>query len=156
MPFYDLTCPKCGMDSEHLMRMLDAILLVKCPGCGEKMTRREHKKYAGMQIQIQGDTVAGGCTYDYFDESLDCHIKSKQHREDEMKRQGVQEYAPDPEMKAHRVEQKYIRQNSRPGDAQAARAINKEKKAATTKRREAAVDRAFDKVPIPTLTGFGE
>ena len=151
MPLYDLTCPTCGSDSEHFMGMFDAILLVKCPVCGEKMTRREHKKYAGMKVQIQGDTVAGGCNYDYFDESLDCHIKNKQHRKDEMRKQGVQEYVPDPVMQKHRKEQAYVKRNSKPGDAQAARAIAKEKKAATRKRQEAAVDRAFDKVPMPAL-----
>ena len=151
MPLYDLTCPKCGSDSEHFMGMGDGHALMKCPVCGGKMTRLEHKKYAGMKLQIQGDTVAGGCTYDYYDDGLDCQITSKQHRADEMKRQGLREYTPDPVMKAHRDEQRYIKENSRPGDAQAARAINKEKKAAETKRREAAVDRAFDSVPMPDL-----
>ena len=151
MPLYDLTCPKCEMDSEHLMGMDDGHAQIKCPGCGEKMTRLEHKKYAGMKIQIQGDTVAGGCNYDYYDENLDCQITSKQHRLDEMKKQGLKEYTPDPMMKAHRDEQRYIRKNSKPGDAQAARAINREKKAAKTKRQEAAIDRVFDDAPMPDL-----
>lgn len=151
MPLYDLTCPKCQMDSEHLMGMDDGHVQIKCPGCGEKMTRLEHKKYAGMKIQIQGDTVAGGCPYDYYDDNLGCHIKNKQHRQDEMKRQGLKEYTPDPVMYAHRREQAYIKRNSKAGDAQAARAIAKEKKAAKTKRQEAAIDRAFDSVPIPAL-----
>ncbi len=131
--------------------MGDGHALMKCPACGEKMTRLEHKKYAGMKIQIQGDTVAGGCTYDYYDDNLGCQINSKQHRLDEMKKQGLTEYTPDPVMKAHRDEQAYIKKNSKAGDAQAARAINKEKKAAKTKRQEAAVDRAFDNAPMPEL-----
>jgi len=151
MPLYDLICPKCDTTSEHLLGMDDQWLHVKCPSCGEKMTRGSNKKYAGMKIMIQGDTVAGGCTYDYFDENLDCQIRSKRHRAEEMKRQGVQEYTPDPVMRGHRLEQKYIRENSKPGDIEAAKAIHKEKKAAQTKRQQAAVDRAFDKVPMPTL-----
>ena len=151
MPFYDLMCPNCAQTSEHSMGMDDNTVLMKCPHCGVGMTRQAHKHYAGMKIQIQGDTVAGGCTYDYYDDGLDCQITSKQHRQDEMKRQGVQDYAPDPVMQKHRSEQSYIRKNSKPEDAQAARAIRKEKKAAQTKRQQAAVDRAFDKVPMPTL-----
>ena len=156
MPLYDLTCPTCEMDSEHLMGMNDNLVLIKCPGCGEKMTRQKHKKYAGMKIQIQGDTVAGGCTYDYYDENLECHITSKQHRQREMDRQGLQEYTPDPVQKAHRDEQAYVKRNSSPGDADAAKAIRREKKAAIKKRQRAAVDRAFDKVPMPSLPGLGE
>jgi len=156
MPFHDLKCPECEAVSEHLMGKDDKWLLVKCPSCGRKLTRGDNKHYAGMRIQIQGDTVAGGCNYNYYDEHLDCHIKSKQHRADEMKRQGVREYTPDPVMKAHRDEQRYIKNHSKPGDAQAARAINKEKKAAQTKRQQAAVDRAFDNAPLPSLNGLGD
>jgi putative FmdB family regulatory protein len=151
MPLYDLICPKCDQESEHLLGMDDQWLHVKCPSCGEKMTRGSNKKYHGMRVLIQGDTVAGGCNYDYFDENLGCHIKNKQHRAEVMKQQGVREYSPDPVMQKHRDERKHIRKNSKPGDIDAAKAIHKEKKAAQTKRQQAAVDRAFDNAPLPTL-----
>ena len=156
MPFYDLQCPDCTMTSEHFMGMDDKWVLVKCPHCGHGMTRGDHKKYAGMVVQIQGDTVAGGCNYNYYDENLECQITSKQHRQDVMEKQGVRDYSPDPVMKKHRDEQKYIRENSKPGDVDAAKAIGREKKAAITKRRLAAVDRAFDKTPMPPLNGLGD
>jgi len=153
---HDLQCPKCEMVSEHLLGKDDRWVEVKCPGCGVKMTRGDNKKYAGMIIHIQGDTVAGGCNYNYYDENLGCQIGSKQHRADEMKKQGVREYAPDPVIKAHRDEQRYIKKNSNPGDAQAAKAIQVEKKAAQYKRVKASADRAFDSVPLPSLNGLGE
>ena len=59
-------------------------------------------------------------------------------------------------MKAHRDEQRYIKENSNAGDADAAKAIQKEKRAAQTKRRKAAVDRAFDNAPLPSLNGLGD
>lgn len=152
MPFYDLECPDCEVTSEHFMTTDDKWLLVKCPECGHGLTRGHNKKYAGMKLQIQGDTVSGGCNYsNYYDDGLDCFITSKQHREEEMKKQGVQEYVPNPEYKKHRDEQKYIKNNSKPGDASAAKAIQKEKNAAITKRRKAAVDKAFDSAPLPVL-----
>lgn len=151
MPLYDLTCPECALDSEHLMGMDDNSALMKCPHCGARMTRQEHKKYHGMRVQIQGDNVPRGCSYDYWDDGLDCHIKNRQHREDEMKRQGLEPYSPDPEMKAHRAEQRYIKKNSKPGDASAAKAVLAEKRAAQTKRREKAVSRVFDEAPLPVL-----
>ena len=152
MPLYSLQCPECREIAEHFMGMDDNSLLVKCPSCGHGLTRELNRHYMSDIPQIQGDTVAGGCNYSgYWDDGLDCYVKSKKHRANEMKKQGLSEYSPDPVMKAHRDEQRYIRNNSKPGDAQAVRAINKEKKAAQTKRREAAVDRAFDSVPMPAL-----
>lgn len=156
MALHDLSCPECGAVSEHLLGKDDRWVEVKCPECGTAMTRGNHKKYDGMRIHITGETVSGGCSYNYYDDGLDCQITSKQHRADEMKRQGVTEYAPDPVMKRHREEQSYIKRNSRPGDAQAVRAINKEKRAASKKRQRAAVDRAFDNAPLPSLNGLGD
>ena len=152
MPLYSLQCPDCLLVSEHFMGMDDNDAMVKCPGCEHGMTRERHRHYMSDIPQIQGDTVAGGCNYsNYYDEGLDCYITSKRHRADEMKRQGVVEYAPDPDMKKHRDEQRYIRQNSVRGDADAAKAIRKEVKAAKDKRIKKSVDRAFDKAPLPTL-----
>jgi len=151
MPLYDLECPECQTVSEHFMTTDDKWLLVRCPECCHGLQRGHHKKYADMRLQIQGDTVSGGCNYNYYDEHLDCQITSKQHRADEMRKQGVRDYSPDPEMQRHRDEQKYIKNNSKPGDANAVKAIQKEKTAATRKRQEAAIDRAFDKAPLPAL-----
>jgi putative FmdB family regulatory protein len=151
MPLYDLKCPDCQMVSEHIMGVQDQWLIVKCPHCGHGLRRGDHKHYEGMRIQIQGDTVAGGCNYNYYDEELGCQIKNKQHRADEMKKQGLQDYSPNPEYKKFRDEQRYIKKHSKPGDADAAAALKQQQKAAVTKRREDAVDRAFDNAPMPAL-----
>ncbi len=152
MPFYDLKCPDCGTVSEHIMGLEDQWVLVKCPECAHGMTRGDHKDYGGMRVQIQGDTVSGGCDYSgYYDDGLDTYITSKGQRDDEMKKQGLRPYSPDPEMKKHRTEQTYIRKHSNPGDAEAAKAIRTEVRAASVKRRTKQIDNVFDNAVIPTL-----
>jgi len=141
---YELECD-CGAHSDHIMMMDEMEKWVKCPECGADICRRHHRVYTPPMIQ--GDTVSGGCNYDYYDPNLECHIRSKKHREDEMKRQGLREYSPDPVMKKHRDEVRHIRNNTEPGDAAAAAAIRKEHKAADTKRKQAAIDRVFSRVP---------
>ena len=152
MPLYTLQCPDCLEISEHFMGLDDNSLIVKCPECGHGLTRQFHRHYMSDLPRIQGDTVSGGCNYSgYYDEGLDCWIKSKAHRQAEMAKQGVVEYSPDPKYKKFRDEQSYIRKHAKPDDAQAVRAINEQKKAAATTRRKEAVDKAFDNAPLPKL-----
>lgn len=149
MPLYDLECPDCLTVSEHIMGVDDQWVLVKCPECGHGMTRGHHKHYQGMRLMIQGDTLS--CNYNYYDENLECHIKSKQHRKDEMAKQGLEEYSPDPEMRKFRDEQAYVLKHTERGDRQAAKEIHKKTKAATQRRRERAIDEIFDKAPLPEV-----
>lgn len=106
---------------------------IKCPMCGEDMTRR-HDRIYDVPI-IQGDTVAGGYERYGYDIGLGEVVKNKQHRKDLMEQKGLYEYAPDPEMKKHRDEARHIRKHSRQNDPEAVAAINKEYKTAIDKRR---------------------
>jgi len=139
---YEMECD-CGHRDEYMMAMDEVEKWVKCTSCGAEICRRHHRVFHGMRLNIQGDTVSGGCNYDYYDEHLETHIKSKQHRKDEMKRQGVEEYSPDPEMKKLRQESQYIRKHSRDGDVDAVNAVKAKDNEAVSKRRKAIVDKTF-------------
>jgi len=148
MPIYELECSFCGLHSDHIFGMDEMDKKAECPHCGENLCRREHRFYTPPIIQ--GDTVAGGCSYNYFDEGMNEYVTSKQHRKDLMEQKGLVEYAPDPEMKKHRDESRYIRKNMKEGDGQALAAIDKEHRAAQEKRRtkqvEASINKALDTV----------
>lgn len=139
--FYDLECPKCDTVSEHMMEMSETEKWVKCPECGGEICRRFHRLYDVPQIQ--GDTVSGGCSYSYYDETLG-QIKNKQHRKDLMKQKGLTEYNPDPTMKKHRDEARKIREHSRPSDPDAVAAIKKEYKTADSTRRDRLIKKSLD------------
>jgi len=151
MPLYSLMCPDCGIVNEHFMGVDDTLLVVECPECGHGLTRKSHRHYMSDIPQIQGDTVAGGCNYNYYDENLECQITSKQHRKNEMAKQGLRDYSPDPEMRKFRDEQVYVLKHTERGDRQAAKEIHKKTKAATQRRRERAIDEIFDKAPLPEV-----
>lgn len=144
MPIYTLECSYCCLRSEHMLGMNDSLDdLIKCPMCGEDMTRRNDRIYDVPQIQ--GDTVAGGYERYGYDIGLGEVVKNKQHREDLMKEKGLYEYAPDPEMKKHRDEAHHIRKHSKPSDPEARAAINKEYKTALDKRRDRNVRASLEK-----------
>jgi len=126
-----------------MMGMDDVYKIVQCEACGGDMSRRQNRLFDVPQIA--GDTVAGGCNFSYFDENLDTQITSRQHRKDVMKQKGLTEYNPDPEMKAHRTEARYIRERSQPNDPVAKAAIQNEYKTATDKRRNKLVRKSLDK-----------
>ena len=149
MPIYTLICGNCRQTSEHIMHHDEHRLEVKCPCCGVALTRMQHRAWMidGPSMQMQGDTVPGGCSYDYWDENLGVRVKSKQHRQDEMTKQGLRDYSPDPEMKAARDEAHYIRQHSGPGDVGVGEAASSVIKEASRKRRQKKIDEVFAKAP---------
>ena len=151
MPLYSLQCPDCLEVAEHFMGMDDNSLLVKCPECGRGLTRELNRHYMSDLPSIQGDTVAGGYSWNYYDENLGCHIKSKRHRDEEMKRRDLSEWVPDPIYKKYSEESSYIKRNSAPGDADAAVALRESKQTAGTERRHAAIDEHFKTVDLPEL-----
>lgn len=149
MPIYTMLCPLCDEVSEHIMGMDDNTVHVKCPGCGEPLTRMHNRLWGADLPQIQGDTCSGNHgLWDYYDPILKKHITSKQQRSDEMKRQGLVEWQPDPIEAKYTNEREYIKKQSRPGDQEAARARKKLSEAAQKERQKAAVDRAFDRAKI--------
>ena len=142
MAFYDLECG-CGAISEHMMGMNETDVMVSCPACGSKICRRDNMVF--YPPQIQGETVAGGMSWNYYDENLGEQVKSKQHRKDLMEKKGLVEYSPDPAMKKHRDEARYIKSISKPGDASARAAIRKEYKTANDTRREGLVRKSLER-----------
>lgn len=147
---YDLECRECETVSEHEIPM-DQDMEVACPNCQATMTRHGNLVFSVpyvIGVQCPGSKVPN---YNgYYDHGLDTWITSKQHRSEEMKRQGVVEYAPDPYYAKQREDMRYIRRNSNPGDPEAAKTIRKIAKAADTKRRtdtvNASMKKAFDAV----------
>jgi len=115
---------------------------VECPQCGEAMTRRHDRIYDVPAIQ--GDTVAGGCSYVGYDEGLGEYVMSKRHRKQLMEEKGLTEYNPDPTMKKHRDEARYIRNHARRGDTGAVAAIQKEYKTALDTRRNRLIRKSLD------------
>jgi hypothetical protein len=149
MAFYDLEC-SCGEISEHMMGMTDPLeSKVSCPCCGAKLCRKHNIVYPVPQIQ--GDTVAGGVNYsNYYDDGLGEYVTSKSHRKDLMEKKGLVEYSPDPTMKKHRDEARYIREGSKPNDLDALTAIRKEYNTANSTRRgrlvKASMEKSFKKM----------
>lgn len=145
MPIYTLECDYCCLRSEHFLGMNDSLDdRVECPMCGGEMCRRDNRIYDVPLIQ--GDTVAGNWTGGgYFDEGLNEYVEGRSHRKDIMERKGLTEYNPDPTMKRHRDEARYIRERSKPNDPEARAAIRKEYKTASDKRRNRLVRESLDK-----------
>lgn len=147
---YTLQCRACESVEDYNMGMYDTDLEVICEGCGLSMTRRVNRVWE-PNYQIQGDTVPRGCSYDYWDGNLGVRVKSKRHRADEMKRQGLRDYSPDPELKKYRDEARYVREHAPNGDLGAYRAANSLYKEATTVRQRRNIDRVFDSAPMPDI-----
>jgi len=146
---YTLECPDCMDLTEFAMGMDDGHIVVDCPSCGRGMTRRDNRNYQSDPVEIVGETCSGNrrVSYEYMDPTLG-YVKSKQDRAEKMKRKGLVDYTPDPNMYKHRAEARRIRSQANPaGDIEAAKAIRTELKAADLKRRVAGVKRAFDKAP---------
>jgi hypothetical protein len=118
--------------------------LAKCPQCGGEMTRGGNRVF--NVPMIRGDTCSGCQDFsNYYDESLGEYVTGRAHREELMKKKGLCEYAPDPEMKKHRDEARYIRKNAKPDDAVAAAAAKKEYNTAADKRRNKLVNESLNK-----------
>jgi putative FmdB family regulatory protein len=58
MPFYEYSCPKCGMKFDLLRAMADRDKPTLCPGCGAAGARRELPL---VQARSRSEGVGGGC-----------------------------------------------------------------------------------------------
>lgn len=145
MAIYELECTYCGLRSDHIMGMNDPLGdMVDCPHCSAQVCRKNNIVYA-VPI-IHGDTVAGAHNFSgYFDEGMGEFVRSSSHRKDLMEKKGLEEYSPDPEMKKHRDEAKYIRSHATINTPGAMDAVRSEHKAANDKRRGKLMKESFDK-----------
>lgn len=78
MPIYSYECPDCAAVKDEFRRIDERNDPVACE-CG-----------ASMNKLIGGHRVIGDME-PYYDENLQTHIKSRQHRRDVMREQGVSE-----------------------------------------------------------------
>lgn len=148
MPIYCGECGSCGKVSEFLFGANDP-RTCHCPECGDKFELEGHRRWDMERVNISGDTCAGSVNYSgYYDEGLGEYVLSRSHRKLLMDEKGLTEYSPDPEMKKHRDEARYIREHARPGDPSAAAAARKEYKTAADKRTRRLVDESFKKAKI--------
>jgi hypothetical protein len=147
---YKLRCPNCLEADDYNLAMDDVDAVVPCEFCGMDVSRKTDRVWEPT-FQIQGDTVPRGCSYDYWDENLGVRVKSKGHRIDEMKRQGLREYAPDPEMQKYRDEARYIKSHAAANDRDAAAAARKLSKEAGSVRRRNNIKAAMAKIPDPAI-----
>ena len=120
MPTYAFTCPNCGSYREVVRDIEDRTLPVDCQ-CGVSMERLYH----GLPPMIQGDTVAGGCNYSGYDDSLGMSLTGRAQQREEMKKRDLVRYEPDPEMQKYRDEANYIRSHAPQGDRKAKQAAKK-------------------------------
>lgn len=79
MPLYSYECSDCGGTRDEFRRIADRN---DCPTC--ELCKKPMRKLLG------GHSVVPDLQ-PYFDENLDCAIKSKQHRKQVMRDQGVEE-----------------------------------------------------------------
>lgn len=147
---YKLKCPSCLGCDDYNMAMNDVDAVVPCEFCGAEVSRKTCRVWEPT-FQIQGDTVPGGCSYDYWDGNLGVRVKGKRHRQDEMKRQGLREYAPDPEMKKYRDEARYVKSHASAADPDARAAVRAINKEAGNVRRRRNIERVFDSIPVPDI-----
>jgi len=145
MPIYELECNYCGLHSEHIMGMNDPLdEMADCPHCTGRVCRKHNIVYAVPMIH--GDTTAGNWTQGgYFDEGLGEYVGGRKHRKEIMDKKGLEEYTPDPEMKKHRDEAKYIRSHATTKTPGARAAVRAEYKAANEKRSSKLMKESFDK-----------
>lgn len=142
MPIYELWCERCGGESDHIMSMSTCHEAeIKCPHCGEQLSIH-HQRFWAKDVAIRGDTCAGCANFsEYFDEGLNEYVTSRDHRKEIMKKQGVVEYEPSPDL----AESRYIRKSMKPGDREAVEAARKVGRDAQKKRVQQKVAEKIDK-----------
>ena len=146
MPLYSLECDRCGVLDEHLQGSDDTHTAVECENCGHQMTRFKNRAYYADPIAIQGDTCAGSENFsNYYDDALDMHITSRDHRKRVMKERRLTEYEPTSEGKAARAESAYIRKNAAPNDTKALEAARQQSRDMDGKRKKRVIKAATEK-----------
>lgn len=145
MPTFVLECGTCGAIDDFHFGANDP-RRATCHQCGSVFMADGNRRYDLEGINISGDTCAGGCNFaGYYDEGMGEYVTSRSHRKELMRQKGLEEYSPDPELKKHRDEAKYIRSQANPGDTEALAASRRELKTAADKRRNRALDESFKK-----------
>lgn len=147
MPSYVGECGSCGKVSEFYFGSGDR-KKCSCPECGSRFDLDGNRRYDLEGLQISGDTCSNSHDFSGYDEGLGEYVTSRSHRKRIMDEKGLVEYSPDPTMKHHRDEARYIRANAVPGDPSAAAAVRNEHKAAADKRRTRLIDETFKKAKI--------
>jgi len=79
MPIYEYACRKCGEITEKYRLVKDRDEAPECEICG------------GMTRKILSISRPHSDLDPYYDDNLESHIKSKQHRKQVMKEKGVSE-----------------------------------------------------------------
>jgi len=153
MPLFTMECKLYGVADEYFFGAHDDPKEAPCVACGEVLNAKHDRLYAADLPCIQaGGGSCGQANYNYFDETLDTQITSREQRDRVMEAKGLTEYSPDLTMKKHRDEARYIRARAKVGDPDAEVAIRKEYKTASDKRRnrlvKASLDKSFKKAGV--------
>ena len=123
---------------------MDDAKIVNCTQCGQPMRRAYF-----TPPMIAGDTVSGGCSYQYYDHAMGCYVDGKSDRAEKMKKLGLEEYTPDPEMKRQRDEIRYIKKHATKEEIRVAKQeVKKIGKKAERKRREKIVKSHLSQVKL--------
>ena len=153
--FYTFICHECGSVHEIQQGMDEVDVVVGCenPECQMPMTRRENRLWGADPLTLHTNCTGGGGAMQwegYFDPNIvegGTWIESKEHRAELMKREGIREYTPDPEMQRIRDEQAYIQKEANPKDAgEANAAVAALQQTAGKIRRERISEPAFKRV----------
>lgn len=145
MAWYTLECPECGVVDEY---QFEAILDDKqddCVECGHRLYTTKNRLYSIDKPRIEGETCSGSCSYEGYDEGMGEYVSGKQHRAELMKKKGLEPFSPDPAMKKHRDEARYIRKDGKGDKAGIEAAVRSVYKTATDERRNKLMNKSFDK-----------
>ena len=140
MPRFDFFCPGCETLFEDIFYTVDENKSFSCPKCGVLADR------IFSPPMIIGDTVAGGCQITGYDPALGVELTGRAHRREEMIRQGLVEYTPDPDLQASRNEAKYVRKHARPDEPEAQQALKDIAKEAGDKRKQKIAKESLSKL----------
>lgn len=142
---YTLEC-ECGWHGEVMLGMHDK-KECPCPSCQGTADRRV---YAADLPFIQGDTVAGGCDYNYDCGTLG-QVRGKRDRADKMRAKGLSDYEPDSLYASASAEAGYTRKNAPPGDRVARAAATGIMRDAQNKKRAESIHEGMKSVTTADL-----
>ena len=87
MPLYEFECPACQNIDTYLKKVGD--FDQDCPECGQAM----NKLISKVNVNVGPVPVTG-----YYDDTLQTFIRTKTHREEVMRKQGVTEFGATPKI----------------------------------------------------------
>jgi len=144
VPVYEFECRQCGKNAGTYMDMDESVPIgdvdprIVCPDCNLPMHRMPSVP------EINGDLPS---RFGFYDNELGREVFDKTDLEEGMKKKGMCHYEPDPEMKKHRDEAKYIREHSEPTQESKA-AIKEQQKTAHKKRMKRNVREHLSQVKL--------